>query len=94
MIRLALLVCDTPIPPVLEEYGDYHKIYERWLRKTSPIDSEFTLDAFDVKKMEYPPKDVKYDGVILTGAGKRIYLYISTTSGPTSYISCFRAPRR
>lgn len=66
-IRLALLLCDTPIPPVLKEHGDYHKIFDRWLKITSPGD--FILDAFDVvHKMEYPPEDVEYDAIIFTGS--------------------------
>lgn len=77
-IRLALLICDTPIGPILEKDGDYHWIFGDWLRKTSPVGLEFTLDAFDVvKKMEYPPDGVEYDGIILTGSGKRTYLSVS-----------------
>ena len=94
-IRLALLLCDTPIPRVLEKHGNYHKIFDSWLRKTSPVDSDFTLDAFDVvTKMEYPPEDAKYDGVILTGSGQWIYLCIILTLGPTSYHSRFCVSRR
>lgn len=75
-IRLAILLCDTPLPPILEEHGDYQKIFDRWLRITSPVD--FTLDAFDVvHKMEYPPEDAKYDAIILTGSGKRSKLCIT-----------------
>ena len=67
-IRLALLLCDTPTPPVLKEHGNYHKIFDEWLRITSPVD--FTLDSFDVvNKMEYPPEDVKYDAIVFTGSG-------------------------
>src|SRR5258708_5893542 len=94
-IRLALLLCDTPTPPVREKHGDYHKIFDTWLRKTSPVDPDFTLDAFDVVgKMEYPPEDIKYDGIILTGSGKRQELSIALTTGPTSYHSRFCTPRR
>jgi len=71
-IRLAILLCDTPPPPVLKEEGDYHKIFDVWLRSTSPVD--FTLEAFDVvNKMEYPPEDAKYDGIILTGSAASAY---------------------
>jgi hypothetical protein len=73
-IRLAVLLCDTPAPPVLKEDGDYDKIFEVWLRGASPS-VDFTLDAFDVvNKMEYPPKDADYDGVLLTGSGQSNYL--------------------
>ena len=73
-IRLAILLCDTPAPPVLKEDGDYHKIFDVWLRGVSPS-VDFTLDAFDVvNKMEYPPENAKYDGVLLTGSGQLNYL--------------------
>ena len=69
-IHLAILLCDTPAPPVLKEDGDYHKIFDVWLRAVSPS-VDFTLDPFDVvNKMEYPPNDTKYDGIILTGSGQ------------------------
>lgn len=77
-IRLAILLCDTPVPPVLKEHGDYHKIFSAWLRGASPS-VDFTLDAFDVvNRMEYPPEDAKYDGILLTGSGQPSCL--STTS--------------
>lgn len=78
-IRLAVLLCDTPAPPVLKEDGDYHKIFEVWLRGASPS-TDFTLDAFDVvNKMEYPPEDAEYDGVLLTGSGQSDYLPTTST---------------
>ena len=84
-IRLAILVCDTPSPPVLKEDGDYHKIFGAWLRSVSPS-VDFTLDAFDVvNEMVYPPEDVKYDGILLTGSGWSSSLL--TTSTPRSNTS-------
>lgn len=66
-IRLAILLCDTPLPPILEKDGNYQKIFDTWLRITAPVD--FTLDAFDVvHKMEYPPEGIKYDAIIFTGS--------------------------
>lgn len=46
-IRLAPLLCDAPIPPVLDEHGDYRRIFDSLLRRTLPVDFDFTLDAFD-----------------------------------------------
>ena len=89
-IRLALLLCDTPIPPVLAKHGDYREIFDNWLKRTPLADSEFALDSFDVvNEMKYPPEDVKYDGIILTGAGRWTYLPVTPTSGQTLYHSCF-----
>jgi len=93
-IRLAVLLCDTPAPPILKEDGDYHKIFDVWLRGVSPS-VDFTLDAFDVvNNMEYPPEDAKYDGVLLTGSGQSIYLPQLGPFGPTLYRSRFCTRRR
>lgn len=90
-IRLAVLLCDTPVPQVLKEDGDYHTIFDAWLRGVSPP-VDFTLDAFDVvNKMEYPPEDAKYDGILLTGSGQSNYLPLPLRpSGPTPSHSRFR----
>ena len=78
-IHLAVLLCDTPAPPVLKEDGDYHKIFDTWLRGVSPP-VDFTLDAFDVvNRMEYPLDAAKYDGIILTGSGRLNYLSATST---------------
>ena len=78
-IRLAVLLCDTPIPAVLKEDGDYHKIFGTWLRSVSPS-VDFTLEAFDVvSKMEYPSEDANYDGILLTGSGQSTYLSATST---------------
>jgi hypothetical protein len=78
-IHLAVLLCDTPAPPVLKEDGDYHKIFDTWLRGVSPS-ADFTLEAFDVvNKMEYPSEDAKYDGILLTGSGQPSYLSTAST---------------
>jgi len=72
-LRLAVLLCDTPLPPVLKDDGDYHKIFDTWLRSVSPP-VDFTLEAFDVvKKMEYPPIGAEYDGILLTGSAASAY---------------------
>jgi hypothetical protein len=78
-IRLAVLLCDTPAPPVLKEDGDYHKIFNAWLRGASPS-VDFTLEAFDVvNRMIYPPEDAKYDGILFTGSGRSSYLFTVST---------------
>lgn len=72
--RLALLVCDTPIPSVVSTHGEYPAIFTRLLNASLPARSkvEFELDAFDVvDKGEYPTeKALKgYRGIIITGSG-------------------------
>ena len=77
-LRLALLVCDKPVPNVLKTEGDYLAIYGRWLHRTldnykkdgSRDALDFTLDGYDVvNKREYPTLD-DYDGIVITGSGE------------------------
>lgn len=76
-IKLALLLCDTPIPSVIAEHGDYTPIFTRLLRDSLPKDSgvDFQLDSYDVRaKFEYPDEsslggEDGYKAVIMTGSG-------------------------
>ncbi|TFK93407.1 class I glutamine amidotransferase-like protein [Polyporus arcularius HHB13444] len=74
--RIAILLCDTPIPPVLAEQGDYGNIFRELFRKSLPShsDIEFIADAFDVRnKQEYPENADIYDAVLLTGSSASAY---------------------
>jgi hypothetical protein len=72
MVRLALLVCDTPTPAIRSVHGDYHNVFHTFLRDALPMGTtSFTLDPFDVvHAQEYPPIDSHYDGIIVTGSGE------------------------
>ena len=71
--RLALLLCDTPIPAVLQSSGDYHEIFKTLFRLALPSELvDFAIDAYDVRhKMEYPGDSQLDDcaGVVITGSG-------------------------
>jgi hypothetical protein len=71
---IALLVCDTPLPNVVTEHGDYHKIFYTLLKSSlSESGDDFVLDSYDVvHKMEYPDDEKlnKYDCVMVTGSGE------------------------
>jgi hypothetical protein len=72
--RLALLVCDTPIPAVVKDHGEYPVIFNRLFRKSLPDGLDFALDSYDVRcAMEYPTEGVldTYNGIIITGSGER-----------------------
>ncbi|KAI0067118.1 class I glutamine amidotransferase-like protein [Artomyces pyxidatus] len=75
--RLALLVCDTPPPPVRNAHGDYTQIFTTLFRSALPEGlTEFVLDAYDVRgKMEYPSDGVldSYRGVVITGSAASAY---------------------
>jgi hypothetical protein len=70
-LRIALLVCDTPIPSILEFAGDYHSIFNTLLCKAAPLcgDPKFILDSYDVvEHKQYPPAHIHYDAIIITGS--------------------------
>ncbi|KAK7438067.1 hypothetical protein VKT23_018234 [Stygiomarasmius scandens] len=74
---IALLVCDTPMPNVIAEHGDYQKIFSVLLKDSLPgPEHDFTLDSYDVvHKMEYPDEDKldNYDCIMLTGSAASAY---------------------
>ena len=71
--RLALLVCDTPIPEVLKDHGEYPMIFGRLFRISLPDGiADFAMDPYDVRiAKEYPKTDIldTYDGIVITGSG-------------------------
>ena len=77
MMRLALLICDTPIPTVKEAYGTYLDIFRSWLTNSAAVnapDIEFTLEGYDVVQGIYPKDEDfvgegAFKGVVLTGSG-------------------------
>lgn len=86
-IKLALLLCDTPIPSVLAEHGNYTSIFTNLLRDSLPKDSgyDFQLDPYDVRgKMEYPEESLLdgedgYKAVIMTGSGEHFLYFLNVT---------------
>jgi len=75
--RLALLVCDIPIPEVVKEYGEYPMIFDRLFRSSLPNGlADFVLDAYDVRNAKkYPQLDLPdtYDGIIISGSSASAY---------------------
>ncbi|KAG9051334.1 hypothetical protein FS837_009601 [Tulasnella sp. UAMH 9824] len=80
-LKLALLVCDTPILPVREKYGTYNEIFHQWLTNSLQAmasSRSFTLDPYDVVQGQYPPDDKihgddPYHGIIITGSAANAY---------------------
>lgn len=79
-LHLALLVCDTPKPEVLEKYGDYpHMFKEIFAKASQGKNVEITWDSFDVvRKQEYPDlRDLAdnktYQGIVITGSAASAY---------------------
>ncbi|KAF8317674.1 class I glutamine amidotransferase-like protein [Clavulina sp. PMI_390] len=80
MIKLAILLCDTPVPSVKSQYGNYVDIFrtmlESSLERTRPESSiEWSLDGYDVVQQEYPTdnKLAQYDAVLISGSAASAY---------------------
>ena len=72
VLRLALLVCDTPVPAVVEAHGEYPKIYDTWLKASNVAGVPYKLTPFDVvNHPETYPHPEEFDAIILTGSGSR-----------------------
>ncbi|KAG7095176.1 hypothetical protein E1B28_005955 [Marasmius oreades] len=92
VVRIALFLCDTPIPSVLSTHGDYTRIFQALLHQTRPADSEYLLDPYDVvNKMEYPTdsKLKEYDAIMLTGSAASAYSDVPWITKLVSYIARF-----
>jgi GMP synthase-like glutamine amidotransferase len=77
-LHLALLICDTPAPKVVEKYGAYDKLFRTVFEKARPADVEIAWSDFDVvTRQEYPPiedfKTKKYNGIVITGSARGAY---------------------
>jgi len=87
--RIALFLCDTPIPVIRETDGDYTDIFNTLLRSSRP-DIQYALDPYDVRnKQEYPnPQDLdKYSAIILTGSAASAYENLEWINLLVSYIA-------
>ena len=75
--KIAVLLCDTPLPAIVASQGDYGRIFETLfrnaLREAGGPETEFVVDAYDVRNEQVYPQDVdQYDAVLLTGSGRSI----------------------
>ncbi|KAA1477948.1 class I glutamine amidotransferase-like protein [Dentipellis sp. KUC8613] len=75
--RLALIVCDTPPPSIVDVQGEYREIFSTLFRASLPDGlTDFVLDAYNAKdKMEYPSEEAlgTYDAVVITGSASSAY---------------------
>ncbi|CDO75289.1 hypothetical protein BN946_scf184334.g7 [Trametes cinnabarina] len=76
--KIAVLLCDTPIPAVLASQGDYGAIFATLFRNSLKAagdpNVQFEVDAYDVRNDQEYPKDVdQYDAVLLTGSAASAY---------------------
>jgi len=73
--KIALLISGNLPENLRGTYGDYGVVFTEFLRSSLPKDVEFTLDPYDVVKMEYPSDDQldSYDGILYTGSAASAY---------------------
>ncbi|KAF9957489.1 hypothetical protein BGZ72_001771 [Mortierella alpina] len=81
-VRVALLVCGTPIPPVAESFGEYPKIFKSLLsaglhklkqQGLAEPDSELVLEGFDVREDKYPERLADWDAILISGSASNAY---------------------
>ena len=77
-LRIAVLECDTPIPPVVAEFGNYGDIFERLLKKAVQTSNNSNVDV-EVGKwhvVDNPvfPNPNDYDAFLLTGSSTILFI--------------------
>ncbi|KAI0946488.1 hypothetical protein AcW1_009938 [Taiwanofungus camphoratus] len=88
-VRIALFLCDTPIPAVRATDGDYTAIFGVLLRNSLPSDStvDYIMDPYDVRdKQEYPQNVDSYRGIILTGSAASAYENLEWINRLVAYV--------
>ncbi|KZT25577.1 class I glutamine amidotransferase-like protein [Neolentinus lepideus HHB14362 ss-1] len=94
-IRLALLVCDKPIPVVVSSHGAYPEIFHDFLAATfpgrsasTPSEPGFVLDCYDVvHEQAYPADDAELDGILITGSAASAYENVEWINKLTAYVA-------
>ncbi|GLB41054.1 putative class I glutamine amidotransferase-like protein [Lyophyllum shimeji] len=74
--KIALLISGSLPENLQATYGDYGAVFKDFLRRSLPKDDVgFTLDPYDVVKLEYPSDDQldSYDGIMYTGSAASAY---------------------
>ncbi|KAI0777649.1 class I glutamine amidotransferase-like protein [Trametes elegans] len=76
--KIAVLLCDTPLPAILASEGDYGAVFAKLFRKSLQAVGdpkvEFDIDSYDVRNDKVYPENVdQYDAVLLTGSAASAY---------------------
>jgi hypothetical protein len=74
-LHVAILVCDTPIQPVLQKYGDYFTMFQDLLHQGFELDlpreksGEIVVECSEYKAVDNEFPDLaKVDALLLTGS--------------------------
>ncbi|RKP08387.1 glutamine amidotransferas-like protein class-I [Thamnocephalis sphaerospora] len=74
VLRVALLIADTPPPEVVAKYGDYNVLYTQLLQRAlrlEELDQSVQLETvpFDVvEAMAYPEQPETFDAILISGS--------------------------
>lgn len=83
-IRLALFVCDAPVPEVQATDGHYPEIFGALWEKSFSNDqanASFKMDSFDVRFNPKYPEDVdQYDAIVYTGSGPLLLIALQLSA--------------
>jgi GMP synthase (glutamine-hydrolysing) len=74
-LRIAVLVCDTPIQPVLDQYGDYYDIFQGLLKQglndlELPDEIDVQFSGYHVVNNPQFPNLRDYEALIMTGSSE------------------------
>ncbi|KAB8260329.1 Aldehyde/histidinol dehydrogenase [Aspergillus pseudonomiae] len=90
IIRVAILETDTPIDPVLDRYGTYGAIFNRWLNKglqgLGVTDTEIQTTNWDVVNQSVYPKLEDFDALLMTGSKHDAYADVPWMNELTKYV--------
>lgn len=94
-LRIAILECDTPIPPIKEQLGGYGDIFTRLLNKGLEASQDVTVEFAEISKWHvvdnpvYPDPN-EYDAFLLSGSS----MYLNSSISLFSWYLVLTRPSR
>lgn len=88
-IRIALFLCDKPIPAVQATDGDYTAVFDTLLRKSLPSDAgiNYVLEPYDIREEQRYPENIDdYRAIIMTGSAASAYENLDWINRLVDYI--------
>lgn len=76
LLRVAVLECDTPIPPVKEKLGGYGDIFEGLLKRAGNSTAEIVVSKWHVVGNPVYPDPNEVDAFLLTGSSTLVLVVV------------------
>lgn len=95
-LRIAVLECDTPLPPIDDRYGGYTGVFTTLLKasakalnKPEQLDPEndLVISQWDIVNADKYPNLEDIDAVLLTGSSRCCFIPSSLYDAITYYIA-------